>query len=128
MANNSAAGIRWDLSDLFAAHDDEKIATTLNDCRTRALEFAERYRPALENPPTLSAATLFDALQELAVIYESLGRVGSYGGWFQFYLCGLDIQLGTGAKDAPQLNLPTMPTINQPLYTNTAPRCHGKAR
>ncbi len=80
MANNSAAGIRWDLSDLFAAHDDEKIATTLNDCRTRALEFAERYRPALENPPTLSAATLVDALQELAVIYEALGRVGSYSG------------------------------------------------
>ncbi|WP_107657360.1 MCE family protein [Nocardia suismassiliense] len=68
------------------------------------------------------------ALATLPVKMEKLGRVGSYGGWFQFYLCGLDIQLGTGAKDAPQLNLPTMPTINQPLYTNPAPRCHGKAR
>ncbi|MCC3332119.1 MCE family protein [Nocardia abscessus] len=68
------------------------------------------------------------ALANLPVKLEKLGRVGSYGGWFQFYLCGLDIQLGTGAKDAPQLNLPTMPTINQPLYTNTATRCHGKAR
>jgi fructose-1,6-bisphosphatase len=27
MANNSATGIHWDLSDLFAAHDDGKIGT-----------------------------------------------------------------------------------------------------
>ncbi len=80
MANNSAAGIRWDLSDLFAAHDDEKIETTLNDCRARAMAFAERYRAALDSPPTLSAETVRDALQELAVIYEALGRVGSYAG------------------------------------------------
>jgi oligoendopeptidase F len=80
MANNSATGIRWDLSDLFNAYDDGKIESTLNDCRTRALEFAERYRPALENAPTLSAATLGNALQELAVIYEALGRVSSYAG------------------------------------------------
>ncbi|MGZ8520378.1 MAG: M3 family oligoendopeptidase, partial [Candidatus Binatia bacterium] len=80
MANNSAAGIRWDLSDLFAAHDDGKIETTLNDCRAQAMAFAERYRAALDNPPTLGAETLRDALQELAVIYEALGRVGSYAG------------------------------------------------
>ncbi len=34
--NNSAEGIRWDLSDLYAAHDDPRIETTLNDCRARA--------------------------------------------------------------------------------------------
>ncbi|WP_174553410.1 MCE family protein [Nocardia lijiangensis] len=69
------------------------------------------------------------ALATLPVKMEKLGRVGSYGSWFQFYLCGIDIVVGPGAVDAPQLNLPaSLPTINQPLYTNAAPRCHGKAR
>ncbi|MEU8896580.1 MCE family protein [Nocardia sp. NPDC048505] len=69
------------------------------------------------------------ALANLPLKMEKLGRVGSYGSWFQFYLCGIDLVVGPGAVDAPQLNLPaSMPTINQPLYTNAAPRCSGKAR
>ncbi|MEV6277666.1 MCE family protein [Nocardia sp. NPDC051832] len=69
------------------------------------------------------------SLSNLPRKMEKLGRVGSYGSWFQFYLCGIDIVVGPGAVDAPQLNLPAaMPTINQPLYTNAAPRCSGKAR
>ena len=47
MANNSAAGIQWDLSDLFAAHDDRQIEATLIHCRTGAEKFAERFREAL---------------------------------------------------------------------------------
>lgn len=70
-----------------------------------------------------------EALYNLPLKMEKLGRAASYGSWFQFYLCGIDIVVGPGAVDAPQLNLPAgMPTINQPLYTNAAPRCHGKAR
>ena len=80
MANNSAAGIQWDLSDLFAAHDDRQIEATLIHCRTGAEKFAERFREALENPVTLTATTLREALEELARIYEALGRVGSYAG------------------------------------------------
>jgi phospholipid/cholesterol/gamma-HCH transport system substrate-binding protein len=68
-------------------------------------------------------------LNNLPIKMEKLGRVGSYGSWFQFYLCGIDLVAGPGSVDAPQLNLPSgMPTINQPLYTNAAPRCNGKAR
>ncbi|MGY4101031.1 MCE family protein [Nocardia sp. R16R-3T] len=67
------------------------------------------------------------ALTNLPIKMEKLGRAGSYGSWFQFYLCGIDIVLGTGAVDAPQLNLPGgLPTVNQPIYTNAAPRCQGK--
>ncbi|WP_328438652.1 MCE family protein [Nocardia puris] len=70
-----------------------------------------------------------EALATLPIKMEKLGRVGSYGSWFQFYLCGIDIVVGPGAVDAPQLNLPaSLPTINQPLYTNAAPRCQGRAR
>lgn len=68
-----------------------------------------------------------EALTNLPIKMEKLGRAASYGSWFQFYLCGIDIVAGPGVKDAPQLNLPAdMPTVNQPLYTNPAPRCHGK--
>ena len=64
------------------------------------------------------------ALANLPIKMDKLGTAGSYGSWFQFYLCGLDIVAGPGAADAPQLNIPGyLPTINQPLYSNAAPRC-----
>jgi oligoendopeptidase F len=80
MANHSAAGIQWDLSDLFAAHDDRQIESTLMNCRTSAEKFAEKFRGVLENPATLTAAILREALEDLAKIYEALGRVGCYAG------------------------------------------------
>jgi oligoendopeptidase F len=80
MTTNSAAGIRWNLSDLYAAHDDPKIDTTLADCRARAEKFAERFRPIMQNPEALTSEVLRQALQELEIIYEALGRVGSYAG------------------------------------------------
>lgn len=71
-----------------------------------------------------------EGLTNLPIKMEKLGRAASYGSWFQFYLCGIDIVAGPGIKDAPQLNFPpalqNMPTVNQPIYTNPAPRCHGK--
>lgn len=80
MSTNSAAGIRWDLRDLFAGHDDPRIDATLRECRDRAEKFAEKFRPLLENLQTLTADAVFDALQELESIYEPLGRVDSYAG------------------------------------------------
>jgi phospholipid/cholesterol/gamma-HCH transport system substrate-binding protein len=66
-------------------------------------------------------------LTNLPIKMEKLGRAGSYGSWFQFYLCGIDIVAGPGYADAPDLTIPGgLPTINQPVYTNAAPRCHGK--
>jgi phospholipid/cholesterol/gamma-HCH transport system substrate-binding protein len=71
-----------------------------------------------------------EGLKNLPIKMEKLGRAASYGSWFQFYLCGIDIVAGPGMKDAGNLNMPpalaNMPTVNQPLYTNPAPRCHGK--
>ncbi|MBS9375812.1 MCE family protein [Rhodococcus sp. B50] len=61
-------------------------------------------------------------LETLPVKLEKLGRVASYGSWFQFYLCGIDVLAGPGS--VPYLNLPTgLPTVNQPIYTNAAKRC-----
>ncbi|MGV9746800.1 MCE family protein [Rhodococcus zopfii] len=65
---------------------------------------------------------LDQVLETLPVKLEKLGRVASYGSWFQFYLCGIDIIAGPGS--VPYLNLPTgLPTVNQPIYTNAAKRC-----
>jgi oligoendopeptidase F len=80
MFTSSAENIRWDLSDLFAAHDDPRIEETLSDCAARAEAFAARFRPVMEHPETLTAAPLLDALKELEIIYEALGRVGTYAG------------------------------------------------
>ncbi|WP_246098130.1 MCE family protein [Rhodococcus spelaei] len=61
-------------------------------------------------------------LQTLPVKLDKLSRIASYGSWFQFYLCGIDVVAGPG--ESKHLNLPTgLPTVNQPLYTNSAPRC-----
>jgi len=80
MATNSAAGIKWDLNDLFAVHDDPQIEATLKNCRARAEAFAQRFRSQMEQPNALTAGILLQALEELESIYEALGRVGSYSG------------------------------------------------
>ena len=77
---SSAEGIRWNLSDLFAAADDPQIEATLADCRARAEAFAKRVRPFMQNPQILGAEDLQRALTELEDIYEALGRVESYAG------------------------------------------------
>jgi len=77
---SSAEGIRWNLNDLFTAADDPEIENTLADCRARAEAFAKRVRSLMQNPQTLGAEDLLQALTELESIYEALGRVGSYAG------------------------------------------------
>lgn len=68
---------------------------------------------------------LDQTLTNLPIKMDKLGRAASYGSWFQFYLCGIDVVVGPG--NAPTVNTPGfLPTINQPIYTNPAPRCHGK--
>src|SRR5262245_42320055 len=80
MGQNSAQDIRWDLTDLFVGHDDPRIEATLNDCRARAEAFGAQYRATMETPATLTGNILLSALEHLEIIYEALGRVGSYAG------------------------------------------------
>jgi oligoendopeptidase F len=80
MATNSAEGIRWDLNDLFAAHNDPRIEATLTECYARAEAFEKRFRTPMEQSETLTATVVLHALQELESLYEALGRVGSYAG------------------------------------------------
>ncbi|MBF6437162.1 MCE family protein [Nocardia cyriacigeorgica] len=127
------------LVDGLAAQRDTigRAVTSLGDVATATSELLVPTRPSLQG--TIAGINQLtgvinerrdevdQALATLPIKMEKLGRVGSYGSWFQFYLCGIDIVAGPGAPDAPQLNLPAgLPTINQPLYTNAAPRCHGE--
>jgi oligoendopeptidase F len=78
MTNNSAEGIRWDLSDLFFAHDDPRIEATLNRCRDRAEDFSRRFRGKIAEG--LAAKELLEGLKELEEIEDALSRVASYSG------------------------------------------------
>ena len=63
MTTNSAEGIRWDLSDLYAAHDDPRIDLTIKDCHARAERFADRFRALMQDHETLTAESLLQATQ-----------------------------------------------------------------
>ena len=80
MSISSAEGIRWDLNDLFTSYEDPRIDQTLADCQAGAENFAADFRTSMEHPETLTADKLLAALKELEIIYEALGRVGSYAG------------------------------------------------
>ena len=73
---------------------------------------------------TANRDTLSTVLQNLPVKTDNLIRMGSFGSWFQFYLCGLDVASGPGTN-VPNLLPSGGPTFNHPVYTNVAPRCHG---
>ena len=77
---SSAAGITWDLTDLFASHDDPRIEATLEKCRRRADAFAARYRGTIHWAGSPSAEALLAGVQELEAIQEAIGRVGAYAG------------------------------------------------
>lgn len=78
MQTFSAAGVRWDLGNLFASHDDPRIETTLTDCHKRAQTFAQRYRGkiAVVNGP--DPEHLLAAIQELEGLDGDLKRVGAF--------------------------------------------------
>lgn len=54
---------------------------------------------------------------------DSLIRQGSFGSWFQFYLCGIDVHSGPGAN-VPNLLPSGDSVLNHMVYTNSANRCH----
>jgi oligoendopeptidase F len=78
MASNSAEGIRWDLSDLFSAHDDPRIEATLSSCRARAEDFSHRFRGKISRPEGPTPEELLQGLKELEEIEEALSRVANY--------------------------------------------------
>ncbi len=79
-ATSSAAGVAWDLSDLFAAPDDPRIDQTLQECKADATAFASAYRGTVNVPGGPAPEHLLAGLQRMEDIYDRIGRVSSYAG------------------------------------------------
>ncbi len=77
---SSVAGLRWDLSDLFASHDDPRLGALLEDCQRRADLFAQCYRTLFRGEGGPEPATLLAAIRELEAIEEDLERARAYAG------------------------------------------------
>src|SRR5580704_2690290 len=67
----------WDLEPLVDGEGEAGVEHRLEEALTRAQAFAERYAGKLGE---LDSPGLADAMSELAVIYELVGRAGTYAG------------------------------------------------
>ncbi|MFT3716896.1 MAG: MCE family protein [Gordonia sp. (in: high G+C Gram-positive bacteria)] len=63
------------------------------------------------------------ALHNLPIKLEKIGRAATFGSWFQFYLCGIDVRAGNGKSTLLTQPLVPLPDINHVLYTSAATRC-----
>jgi oligoendopeptidase F len=70
-----AAGIAWDLSDLYAGPDDPRIEADLADGIAAAQTFADRYRGRVAS---LDAVELADAVDALEALQEPASRAAVY--------------------------------------------------
>jgi oligoendopeptidase F len=72
-----AAGVRWDLSDLYGGADDAAIDAALEGARGEARAFADRYRGRVASLDATELATAIDALEALQ---ERPTAAGTYAG------------------------------------------------
>ena len=72
-----AAGVRWDLSQLYAGPDDPQIEKDLAGALAAATAFAERYRGRVAS---LGAPELARAVDEIEALQEPVARAGAFAG------------------------------------------------
>jgi oligoendopeptidase F len=77
-APSSAAGIVWNLTDLYQSAEDPKIDADLAECERRCRAFGEAYRPLFATPESLTREGLLAALVEYEGIAGMMGRLGAY--------------------------------------------------
>jgi oligoendopeptidase F len=70
-----AAGVRWDLTHLYAGPDDPQIEKDLDGALAAAAAFAERYRGRVAS---LDAGELAAAVDELEALQEPATRAGAF--------------------------------------------------
>ncbi|WP_132992201.1 MCE family protein [Gordonia zhaorongruii] len=63
------------------------------------------------------------ALTNLPVKLQKIGRAATFGSWFQFYACGIDVVAGNGKSTLLTKPAVGLPDINHVLYTSAATRC-----
>ena len=72
-----AAGVRWELSDLYGSADDPGIDTDLAAALEEATTFADRYRGRLG---ALAPSELASAVDELEALHVPVTRASAYSG------------------------------------------------
>lgn len=70
--SSSAAGIRWDLSDLYSGLDDPALERDLSSALERAHAFEQKYRGRVREG--VAPQSLYEALTELESIYEQMDK------------------------------------------------------
>lgn len=75
---SSAAGVVWDLSDLFTSHGDPRIKAAMESVQKRAEAFAERYRGTIHVPGGPIVSHFLEALQILESIEDAMSCVATY--------------------------------------------------
>ena len=69
-----------------------------------------------------------ETLTNLPIKLQKIGRAATFGSWFQFYLCGIDVVAGNGKSPVLTQPLVPLPDINHVLYTSAATRCWADDR
>ncbi len=74
----TAAGVTWDLTDLYVGPQDPQLTRDLADAVTAARQFAAHYRGRLATPGSLAPSDLADAVVALEAILEQVGKACAY--------------------------------------------------
>jgi oligoendopeptidase F len=77
---SSAAGVSWNLRDLYGSVDDPAITEDLKSARARAQAFESSYRGKIATLDGSSATFLATALEELQSLSEQMDRSAVYAG------------------------------------------------
>ncbi len=72
-----AAGVRWNLADLYAAPDDPRLDADLDAAERAAAAFSAQYRGRIAD---LDAGSLATAVGELETLFTPLSQIGAYAG------------------------------------------------
>lgn len=76
--SNSAAGVSWDLSDLYLNVDDPRIEGDIAEARRRAETFESSYRGKIASLTPDGASHFLLAIKELEGLYELMDRPAIY--------------------------------------------------
>jgi oligoendopeptidase F len=74
MPNSSAAGVQWNLKDLYQAVDDPAISRDLESARKRAQAFESTYRSTISTANGPSSEHLLKAVTELEGLSEQMDK------------------------------------------------------
>ncbi len=76
--NTGAESIAWDLSDLYAGHNDPQLSLDMASAATRAKQFADSYRGKINVAGGPAPELIAAATREIESIFEAIGKAGVF--------------------------------------------------